>query len=116
MLHTNQRGPAFWKLSTSFPLETDYVNLIKTTIKMAKDDFKGDNTVSPALLCRTSYAAHKNKISKRSETEIERWIASLEKDLDSSSKAELRKSADLQLNGLKSELKKKLNPARKVLS
>ena len=30
--NTNPRGPGFWKLNTSFFLESEYVNLIKETI------------------------------------------------------------------------------------
>ena len=117
-LHTNQRGPGFWKLNTSFLLETYYVNLVKTTIKMVKDEYEGDNTVSPALLWdmiklkvrekSLSYAANKKKNSNRRETEIEQRIASLEKELDSSPKTNLQKNVDItkQLNGLRSELEK----------
>ena len=31
-LHTNPRGPGFWKLNKSFLSETEYINQIKTTI------------------------------------------------------------------------------------
>ena len=71
---------------------------------MVKDEYEGDNTVSPALLWdmiklkvrekSLSYAANKKKNSNRRETEIEQQIASLEKELDSSPKTNLQKNAD----------------------
>ena len=85
---------------------------------MVKDEYEGDNTVSPALSWdmiklkvrekSLSYAANKKKNSNRRETEIEQRIASLEKELDSSPKTNLQKNADItkQLNGLRSELEK----------
>ena len=39
-LHTNPRGPGFWKLNTSFLSETEYINQIKTTIEGVKDEYQ----------------------------------------------------------------------------
>ena len=49
-LHTNPRGPGFWKLNTSFLLETEYINQIKTTIEDVKDEYQNDKSVNASLL------------------------------------------------------------------
>ena len=49
-LHSNLRGPGFWKLNTSFLTELDYVNQIKTTIQETLDEYKNDESVNPSLL------------------------------------------------------------------
>ena len=45
-LHTNPRGPGFWKLNTSFLSETEYINQIKTTIESVKDEYQNDKSVN----------------------------------------------------------------------
>ena len=42
-LHTNPRGPGFWKSNTSLLSETEYINQIKTTIEDVKDEYQSDN-------------------------------------------------------------------------
>ena len=51
-LHSNPRGPGFWKLNynTSFLTETAYINLVKATIQETQDEYKEDDSVNPALL------------------------------------------------------------------
>lgn len=49
-LHHNPRGRGFWKLNTSLLKEKEYLNLIKTTIYQAKNEYQLDNSVNPALL------------------------------------------------------------------
>ena len=48
-LHSNPRGPGFWKLNTSLLSEEEYVNQIKTTIKAVQNEYQEDNSVSAAL-------------------------------------------------------------------
>ena len=49
-LHTNPRGPGFWKLNTSILSETEYINQIKTTIESVKDEYQNDKSVNVSLL------------------------------------------------------------------
>ena len=48
-LHTNPRGPRFWKLNTSFLSETEYINQIRTTIEGVKDEYQNDKSVNASL-------------------------------------------------------------------
>ena len=41
-LHTNPRGPGFWKLNTSFLSGTEYINQIKTSIEGVKGEYQND--------------------------------------------------------------------------
>lgn len=49
-LHSNPRGPGFWKLNTSFLTELEYKNQIKTMIQETWDEYKNDELVNPSLL------------------------------------------------------------------
>ena len=49
-LHTNPRGPGFWKLNTRFLSETEYINQIKTTIEGVKDEYQNEKSVNASLL------------------------------------------------------------------
>ena len=41
-LHSNLRGPGFWKLNISFLTELEYINQIETTIQETYDEHKND--------------------------------------------------------------------------
>ena len=85
-----QRDPGFCKLNTLYLTETEYVNLIKSTITNVQDEYKGDDSVSPALLWdmiklkirETSlfYVRNKSKQTREREAELEKMR--LEKDID----------------------------------
>ena len=49
-LHSNPRGPGFWKLNTSLLTEIDYVNQIKSVIQETQNEYKDDESVNPSLL------------------------------------------------------------------
>ena len=49
-LHSNPRGPGFWKLNTSFLTEIDYVTQIREVIKVTHQEYQYDDTVNSALL------------------------------------------------------------------
>jgi len=49
-LHSNPRGPGFWKLNTSFLNETDYINQIRAVIKETHEEYRHDNATKNALL------------------------------------------------------------------
>ena len=49
-LHSNMRGPGFWKLNASLLTEIDYVNQIRTVIKDTQEEYKNDRP-STMLLC-----------------------------------------------------------------
>ena len=42
-LYSNERGPGYWKLNTSFLSKIDYVNQIRLVIKNVHDEYKHDN-------------------------------------------------------------------------
>ena len=48
-LHSNPRGPGFWKLNTSLLEDDGYVKQIKTTIKAVQEEYQEDNTINAAL-------------------------------------------------------------------
>ena len=77
-LHSNPRGPGFWKLNTSFLTELEYINQIKTTIQETYEEYKNDESVSPSLLwemiklkvCEKSLRYSKNKTKQAKQREI----------------------------------------------
>ena len=91
-LHSNPRGPGFWKLNTSFLTEIDYINQIKSTISATLEEYKNDDSVNPALLWEMvklkvrekslHYAKAKKNMIKQRELEIEEKIAKLEEKID----------------------------------
>ena len=44
-LHSNPRGPGFWKLNTSLLSDTEYIDLIKQTIAQTQEEYKNDETL-----------------------------------------------------------------------
>ena len=120
LLHSNPRGPGFWKLNTSFLTEIDYVNQIKRTIQETRDEYEDDDSVNPSLLCEMvklkvhEKSLHFSKIKKKQtnqrEKELEQTIAKLEDDLDN------RYANDPQLSNLEEQLNKKSLNLRKSLN
>ena len=49
-LHSNPRGPGFWKMNTSFLTDVNYVNQIRTTIREVLSEYENDTSVNPSLL------------------------------------------------------------------
>jgi len=49
-LHSNQRGPGFRKLNSSFPSDINYVNQIRRAIQKVLAEYENDDDVNPALL------------------------------------------------------------------
>ena len=49
-LHSNQRGPGFWKLNSSFLSDINYVNQIRRAIQEVLAEYESDDDVNPALL------------------------------------------------------------------
>ena len=49
-LHSNLRGPGYWKLNTSFLTDIDYVTQIRSVIKKTHEEYQDDDTVSKGLL------------------------------------------------------------------
>ena len=79
-IHSNHRGPGFWKLNTSLLSDIEYVNLIKATIQKTASGYKNDATVNPALLWEVIklkvreksiyYATSKKAATKKKEEEL----------------------------------------------
>ena len=49
-LHSNLRGPGYWKLNTSFLTDIDYVTQIRDVIKKTHEEYRDDDTVNKGLL------------------------------------------------------------------
>ena len=75
-LHSNSRGPGFWKLNTSFLNDIEYVNKIKAIIKETRSEYEKDDSVKPNLLWEMVKMKvreeSKKRDSLRKEDEIER--------------------------------------------
>ena len=116
-LHSNPRGPGFWKLNTSLLTETDYVNQIKRTIQETQEEYKDDDSVNPSLLWEVikmkvrekslHYSAKRNNQRKQRETEIEQTIARLEEQID--------KTTDTQSSHLEEQLYEQKNKLEKMI-
>ena len=97
-LHSNPRGPGFWKLNTSLLEEDEYVKQIKKIIKAVQEEYQEDNTVNAALSWEMiklkvreqsmMYAKTKQTNMSRIEEELEKTINWLQKEIDRSSRDE----------------------------
>ena len=116
-LHSNQRGPGYWKLNTSFFSDVNYVNQIRTTIKKVTDEYVNDDNVNPTLMWEMiklkireqsiKYAKDRRTKTSRREEEIEKAINVLEEFLESSNKGDReKKEASRDLEEKKAELEK----------
>ena len=89
---TNPRGPGFWKLNTSFLLETEYVNMIKETISEVASEYSSNDDVDAVLLWDTikmkirgksiEYAKRKRRKIQSEEQLLESEISDLQKKLE----------------------------------
>ena len=50
---SNPRGPGFWKLNTSFLLDSEYIELIKKTIDEVAEEYRNSDDVDAILLWDT---------------------------------------------------------------
>ena len=116
-LHSNSRGPGFWKLNTSFLTELEYINQIKTTIQETYDEYKNDESVNPSLLWEMiklkvrektlRYSKNKTKQAKQREIYLEQTIARLQGELDNKTTGDILFShLEEQLNDSRHELEK----------
>lgn len=109
----NPRGPGLWKLNTSFLSEDNYVSKIKDIIQQTKDEYANDPYVGPSLLWEmiklkvreTSliYARQRKKERTHQEEEIEKNIASLERELEGENISELQRGKVLDMLKIKKE-------------
>ena len=116
-LHTNPRGPGFWKLNTSFLSETEYINQIRTTIEGVNDEYQNDKSVSASLLWEMiklkvreqtlRYAKTKKTKMLREEEELEKKINILQRQIDSvCNNANEKLAINIQLERKTKELEK----------
>ena len=114
-LHSNPRGPGFWKLNTPLLSDTEYIGLIKQTIAQTQEEYKNDESINPALLWdmiklkvrekSLSFADAKKRKTTLKEQDLEKRIAFLERELESSSTSAIQRlSLAEQLESCKSEL------------
>ena len=50
---SNPRGPGFWKLNTSFLLDSEYIEIIKKTIDEVAEEYRNNDDVDAILLWDT---------------------------------------------------------------
>lgn len=84
-LHSNMRGPGFWKLNTSFLTEIDYVNQIRTVIKDTEEEYKNDRSVNDALMwemIKLKIREHSLKYSAIKKAKTSRLEENLEKEIN----------------------------------
>ena len=91
-LHSNPRGPGFWKLNTSLLADKDYIDLIRLTIQETENEYANDKSINPALLWdmiklkirekSLSFATAKKRKTSHKQHELEEKIALLEKELE----------------------------------
>ena len=91
-LHSNRRGTELCRLNTSLLTESDYVNQIIAQIEYVKQDYRGENSINPALLWEMvklkirektiSYAVEKKRKITRKKEDTEQMIAQLEKEIE----------------------------------
>ena len=116
-LHSNQRGPGYWKLNTSFLSDANYVNQIRATIKKVTDEYVNDYSVNPTLMWEMiklkireqsiKYAKDRRTKTSRREEEIEKAINDLQELIESSNKGDReKKEASRDLEEKKTELEK----------
>ena len=112
-LHTNPRGPGFWKLNTSFLSETEYINHIEGV----KDEHQNDKSVNASLLWEMiklkvreqtlRYAKTKKGKMLREEEKLEKKINILQRQIDSGCNNDKEKLAiNIQLEQKTKELEK----------
>ena len=100
-LHSNQRGPGYWKLNTSILSDANYVNQIRVTIKKVTDEYVDDYSVNPTLMWEMiklkireqsiKYAKDRRTKTSRREEEIEKAINDLQELIESSNKGDREK-------------------------
>ena len=101
-LHSNPRGPGFWKLNTSLLADKDYIDLIRLTIQETENEYANDKSINPALLWdmiklkirekSLSFATAKKRKTSHKQHELEEKIALLEKELEEPSVSETQKT------------------------
>ena len=109
-LHSNQRGPGFWKLNSSFLSDINYVNQIRRAIQEVLTEYENDDDVNPALLwemIKLKAAADKKTKLNRKEEAIERRINVLQNLIESNHIGEQEKQdAFIEQEEKKTELER----------
>ena len=90
--NSNPRGPGFWKLNTSFLLDSEYIELIKKTIDEVAEEYRNNDDVDAVLLWDTmkmqirssslKYARERKAKIKSKENTLDSDISSLRKKLE----------------------------------
>ena len=109
--NSNPRGPGFWKLNTTFLLDSEYIELIKKTIDEEAKEYRNNDDVDAVLLWDTmkmqigssslKYAREKKAKIKSKENALESDISSLRKKLEEENpsdavKSEIYKELDIK--------------------
>ena len=114
-LHSNLRGPGYWKLNTSFLTDIDYVTQIRDVIKKTHEEYQDDDTVNKGLLWEMmklkireqsiKYATAKKVKMSRREGELEKEINYLQNFIESN---EINPSEKIEIFGTLEARKREL--------
>ena len=117
-LHSNLRGPGYWKLNTSFLTDIDFVTQIRDVIKKTHEEYQDDDTVKKGLLWEMmklkireqsiKYATAKKVKMSRREGELEKEINFLQHFIESNEISPNEKKTEISgtLEARKRELEK----------
>ena len=116
-VHSNPRGNGYWKLNTSLLADTIFVEKIKATIEETAKEYESDKLVNPLLLWEMiklkvrqesiSFSASLKREKIKKEQELEKEIASLEKERDNAAFDDpLSQNTSDRIKVLKDELEK----------
>ena len=104
-LHSNPRGPRFWKLNTSLLSDTEYIDLIKQTIAQTQEEYKNDESINPALLWDMIKLKVRDKSLSFAAAKKRKTTLKEQRELESSSTSAIQRlSLAEQLESCKSEL------------
>ena len=100
--NSNPRGPGFWKLNTSFLLDSEYIELIKNTIGEVAKEYRNNDDVDAVLLWDTmkmqirssslKYARERKAKIKSKENTLDSDISSLRRKLEKENPSDAVKS------------------------
>lgn len=96
-LHSNPRGPGFWKLNTSLLTDTNYIEVIKLIIQQTREEYENDDSINPSLLWdmrekSLSFGSAKKRKTVHKEQNLEDKIAILEKGIGTTLRQRIAKN------------------------
>ena len=79
--NNNPRGLGFWKLNTSFLLDSEYIELIKKTVDEVAKEYRNNDDVDAVLLWKMQICSSSLKYAKEKKAKIKSKENTLESDV-----------------------------------